>query len=93
MLKSLYDANTILIATADNTPIPLTIGATTIVGRKASGDIVALTPAEIMSVIAVTAPATKTSSGVAGQIAFDDNFFYRATATNVWKRSALATNW
>jgi hypothetical protein len=93
MLKSLYDANTILIATADNTPIPLTIGATTIVGRKASGDIVALTPAEIMGVIAVAAPATKTSSGVAGQIAFDDNFFYRATATNVWKRSALATNW
>ena len=43
MLKSLYDANTILIATADNTPIPLTIGATTIVGRKSTGDIVALT--------------------------------------------------
>ncbi len=93
MLKSLYDANTILIATADNTPIPLTIGATTIVGRKASGDIVALTPAEIMNVISVSAPASKTSSGVAGQIAFDDNFFYRATATNVWKRSTLATNW
>jgi len=93
MLKSLYDANTILIATADNTPIPLTIGATTIVGRKSTGDIVALTPAEIMGIIAVAAPATKTSSGTAGQIAFDDNFFYRATATNVWKRSALATNW
>ena len=93
MLKSLYDANTILIATADNTPIPLTIGATTIVGRKSTGDIVALTPAEIMGIIAVTAPATKTSTGTTGQIAFDDNFFYRATATNVWKRSALATNW
>jgi hypothetical protein len=93
MLKSLYDANTILIATADNTPIPLTVGATTIVGRKSTGDIVALTPAEIMGIIAVAAPATKTSTGTTGQIAFDDNFFYRATATNVWKRSALATNW
>ena len=93
MLKSLYDANTILIATADNTPIPLTIGATTVVGRKASGDIVALTPAEIMSVICVTAPATKTSTGTTGQIAYDDNFHYRCTAANVWKRSALATNW
>lgn len=93
MLKSLFDANTILIATTDNTPAPLTIGASTIVGRKASGDIVALTPAEIMSVITVTAPATKTSTGTAGQIAYDDNFHYRCTATNVWKRSALATNW
>jgi hypothetical protein len=93
MLKSLYDANTILIATTDNTPAPLTIGASTIVGRKSTGDIVALTPAEIMSVITVTAPATKTSTGTAGQIAYDDNFHYRCTATNVWKRSALATYW
>lgn len=93
MLKSLYDANTILIATADNTPIPLAIGATTIVGRKSTGDIVALTPAEIMGIVAVAAPATKTSSGIAGQVAYDDNFHYRCTATNVWKRSALATNW
>ena len=93
MLKSLFDANTILIATTDNTPAPLTIGASTIVGRKASGDIVALTPAEIMSVITVAAPATKTSTGTAGQIAYDDNFHYRCTAANIWKRSALATNW
>jgi len=40
-----------------------------------------------------TAPATKTSTGTVGQIAKDANFFYVCTATNVWKRSPLATNW
>ena len=44
---SLYDANSILAATADNTPVALTVGASTVVGRKASGNIVALTAAEL----------------------------------------------
>ncbi|HSW67350.1 MAG TPA: hypothetical protein VLH16_02095 [Bacteroidales bacterium] len=91
--KSLYDANTILIATADNTPAPLAMGPLTVVGRKETGDIVALSPAEIMNLIAVPAPLTKTSPGIAGQIAFDDNFFFRCSSTNVWKRCAMATNW
>lgn len=46
VLKADYDANTILAATADNTPAALTVDASTIVGRKATGDIVALTGAE-----------------------------------------------
>jgi hypothetical protein len=41
----------------------------------------------------VTAPATKTSTGTANSIAQDGNFFYICTATNTWKRSAIATNW
>ena len=41
----------------------------------------------------VTVPASKTSTGVAGQIAKDNNYFYVCTATNTWKRSILATNW
>ena len=41
----------------------------------------------------VTAPASKTATGAAGQIAKDDNYFYICTATNTWKRSILATNW
>lgn len=40
--KSLYDAYTILMATADNTPIPLTVGEQTVVGRATSGAIAAL---------------------------------------------------
>jgi len=58
--KALYDANTILYATNDNTPAALTVGASTIVGRKASGDIVALTGAEAL---AITEGLSATSPG------------------------------
>lgn len=36
-------------------------------------------------------PASATATGTAGQIAYDGEFFYVATATNTWKRTALAT--
>ena len=41
----------------------------------------------------VTAPASKTSPGTAGQVAQDGNFWYVCTALNTWKRSPIATNW
>jgi hypothetical protein len=91
--KSLYDANTVLYATADNTPVALTVGASTVVGRTAAGNIAALSPAEIAGVMCVTAPAAKNSTGVLNQIAFDLNYLYRCVATNVWTRAAMATNW
>ncbi len=40
--KSLFDANTILYATTDDTPVALTISEQTIVGRKTGGNIEAL---------------------------------------------------
>jgi hypothetical protein len=55
LLKSVYNANTILIATTDNTPIPLTVGASTVVARLASGDIVAATPSQIKTLLATVA--------------------------------------
>lgn len=39
----------------------------------------------------VAAPATATSTGTAGQIAYDASFFYVCTATNTWRRAALST--
>ena len=39
----------------------------------------------------VAAPATATSTGKAGQIAFDATHFYMCVATNVWVRATLAT--
>lgn len=39
----------------------------------------------------MTAPATATSAGVAGEVRFDNNYIYRCTATNTWKRAALST--
>lgn len=37
------------------------------------------------------APATPTSTGVKGQIRFDDDYMYRCIATNTWKRTSLST--
>lgn len=55
VLKSTYDANTILAATTDDTPAALTIGASTIVGRGAAGGISALTAAQTKTILAVVA--------------------------------------
>lgn len=51
VMNSDYDANTILVATADNTPAPLTVAASRIVGRKSTGDIGALTAAETVTIL------------------------------------------
>jgi hypothetical protein len=40
--KATYDAHTILYATTDNTPVALTVGEQTIVGRKTGGNIESL---------------------------------------------------
>lgn len=97
--KSLYDANTVLYSTADNTPLALTVGASTFVGRKAAGDISAITANETLAILwasqvaMASAPASKTATGVQGNIAFDANYMYLCTGTNTWKRTAFATNW
>lgn len=51
--KSLYDANTLLTADSDNTPVALTMGASTILARLASGSIVAATVAQIKTLLAL----------------------------------------
>lgn len=91
--KALYDAHTILYATTNDTPVALTIGEQTLVGRITSGNIAALTAAQIMGILWQTAPATKTSTGTAGWIARDDDYFYICIATNTWVRCVMATNW
>lgn len=53
VLKSLFDANTMLYATSDNTPVALTVGASTFVGRKASGGITAMTATEAKTELAI----------------------------------------
>jgi hypothetical protein len=64
--KSTYDAHTVLAATADNTPAAVTLAAKTLLGRGASGNIVALptaitldgTPPAIDDTELVTVPTT-----------------------------------
>lgn len=49
--KSLFDANTVLAANTDNTPAALTVGASTFVGRKASGNIAAMSTTEALALL------------------------------------------
>lgn len=60
--KALFDANSILVANSDNTPLALAIAASRFVGRKSSGDIAAMTAAEALAILASdehTAPTFK----------------------------------
>lgn len=51
--NSLYDANSVLYATSDNTPAALVVGASTVVGRKATGDISAMSAAETKTILSL----------------------------------------
>jgi hypothetical protein len=42
-------------------------------------------------IVTKTAPATASSTGIAGQIATDADYIYICTATDTWKRVAIAT--
>lgn len=53
VIQADFDANTILAANSDNTPLPLTIAEQRIVGRITSGNIIGLTAAEIRTLINV----------------------------------------
>ncbi|MHC1775725.1 MAG: hypothetical protein AB9834_09960 [Lentimicrobium sp.] len=58
VIQNDFNANTILKADTDNTPIPLTVGEQTFVGRKTGGLIAALTPAEARVILNVADGAT-----------------------------------
>jgi hypothetical protein len=44
-----------------------------------------------LRLVSPTVPATASSSGTAGDMAWDSGFVYVCTATNTWKRAALST--
>ena len=51
VMDALFDAQSILAATTDNTPAKLTVGEQTIVGRITGGNIAALTVAQLQTLI------------------------------------------
>lgn len=51
--KSTYDANSLVIATVNDTPIVLAMGASTVLMRGAAGDIIAGTPAQLRAIMPV----------------------------------------
>ncbi len=62
VLKTLFDAHTILQATSNDTPVALTVAEQTIVGRITSGNIKDLTPTEVRTLINVADGADVTGS-------------------------------
>lgn len=65
VMKAAYDANSLLVANADDTPIVLVVAEQRIVGRVTSGVIDDLTPAQVRSIInAVYAVGTVGASTV-----------------------------
>ncbi len=60
--RSIADVNSMLYAVSDNTPAALAVAASRIVGRKSTGNIVALSAAELLTIINVAAGADVTGS-------------------------------
>lgn len=77
--KSLYDANTVLAATTDDTPAAITMGASTTLARLAAGNIVAASDSQMRTMLSLV-PGTnfiKGGSGTSfpGSPATDDVFY------------------
>ena len=51
VLETLFDAQSIIQATSDNTPVKLTVAEQTVVGRITGGNIVALTVAQLQTLL------------------------------------------
>ncbi len=67
-----YNANTVLLATSDDTPVAVVINASTFVGRKASGDPVAMSAAEARTVLNVGEGATALTDSASLAAALSD---------------------
>lgn len=83
--KNLYDAYTVLAADADNTPAALALAASTVVGRKASGGIVALTGADLATIIGSVTPAAHALDGALHTVAgLTTGHFLKATGATTF---------
>jgi hypothetical protein len=88
VMEADYNANTVLAATSDNTPVTLTIGEQTIVGRITSGNIAALTATQVRTLLNiedgadVTDAANVNSAGAVMESDYDANSLLAATSDN-----------
>jgi hypothetical protein len=90
--KADYDAYSILRADSDNTPTVLTVAASTIVGRKSTDGIVALSAAEALTILNVEAGADVTdATNVAAAGAVMESDFTAAGMLVVGSGSGTAT--
>lgn len=94
--KEIVDAINTAQSTADNSfasnPAAADITDATTVGKAVLTAASAAAARTALSVgEKVAAPSTAASTGTTGQWATDTGFFYSCTATNTWKRVAIAT--
>ena len=66
MSPNLYDANTVLKADSDNTPVALTLGASTVLGRRSTGSIVAVSYANLITDLQAVGLDANTLGGQTG---------------------------
>ena len=64
VMEADFNAQTVLAATADNTPAALTVGEQTLVGRKTSGNVAALSVAEVKTLLGLGTIATQDADSV-----------------------------
>jgi hypothetical protein len=67
VLKSLFDANTILTANTDNTPLALSVAEQRIIGRITGGNIAALTSAQTKTMLAYIASEITATPSAEGE--------------------------
>jgi hypothetical protein len=87
LLKSEYNANTILYATTDNTPVALTVGEQTIVGRITGGEIKALSIAEVKTLLGAASASGLATLDVSSKVVQDPA---NATATPTASKIPIA---
>jgi len=73
VMESDYNAHTVLQATSDNTPVPITIAEQTVVGRITAGNIKGLTATELRTLINVESGATADQSNAEIKTAYEAN--------------------
>jgi len=71
--KALFNANTILVASTDNTPAPVLVGASRVVARGSGGGIAGLTLPVVLEMILTTKGDLITRSGTAQRLGIGAN--------------------
>jgi hypothetical protein len=104
VMEADYNANTILAATSDDTPVALTVAEQTLVGRITSGNIDALTATEVRTLINVEdgATADQTAGEIEAIVSHDNLLDFAVgehriindsgtSATELWSASKIDT--
>jgi len=69
-------------------PLDIQVGGTSVLKVDSAGDI---TTSGDLIISSPTVPASASATGTAGTISWDSSYIYICTATNTWKRVAIAT--